>query len=89
MWVSIVSITPKLLPRISSLDHFSVAEPLLYGGKIKLLSKDPKGGYGKKHVQSFLKESIHIFISFMTNMLEEILSNNKKLNLVNVLRGNP
>lgn len=30
-----------------------------------------------------------IFFSFMNNMLEEIVSNNAKLNLVNVLRGNP
>lgn len=83
------SASPKLLSRITALGCCSVTESLLHGREIKLLSKDSRGVYGRKHVQSFLTENSQHFLSFMSNMLEEILSNNRKLNLVNVLRGNP
>lgn len=84
------SASHKLLSRITALGCCSVIESLLHGEKIKLLSKDPKGVYSRKHVQSFLKKLLKkAFFVFRSNMLEEILSNNKKLNSVDVLRGNP
>lgn len=82
------SASPKLHSRIMAQDCSSVMEPITAWRKNKTAFQRSQGWRLWEACATFSqrKYSQQIFFSFMSKMLEEIVNNNTKLNLVNVLR---